>query len=397
MSRMRARLATVGAAVVMIGTLSMVAHGEDRFTPLTALALTPGTTPVLGTDGKLHAVYELELANTREVPATLHRIKVVEGTEAGRVLAEFGEEDFATRLRQLHNVPAENATLKLGESRVFLVDVTLTPGKDVPPRIVHLLNLTGAGIGPAFGEAVKQTYGAAPVQLGRKPAVLQPPLAGKGWVAFNGCCGALGVHRATGLPVNGRRHYAQRFAIDWVRLDAAGRIYSGKVGDLDNHTAYGAEVLAVAAGTVVSAQDGLPEQRPPNLPPVRTINLRNIDGNHVVVDIGEGRFAFYAHLQPGSVTVRRGQKVRSGQVLGLLGNSGNSSAPHLHFHLMDGASVLGSEGLPFVHDRFGLAGNIPDAAIPDNLAGDFRRFLRRTPARRVQQLPLDLDVIDFRG
>ena len=95
---------------------------------------------------------------------------------------------------------------------------------------------------------------------------------------------------------------------------------------------------------------------------------------------------------PYSLTIPGGVQ---GQVLGLLGNSGNSSAPHLHFHIMDGTSVLGSEGLPYVLDSFMLAGSIPAAEVPDDLDGDFRRFLRASPERRNGQLPLDMDVIDF--
>ena len=79
-------------------------------------------------------------------------------------------------------------------------------------------------------------------------------------------------------------------------------------------------------------------------------------GNHVVVDIGEGRFAFYAHMQPGSVRVKVGDKVKTGQVLGLLGNSGNTDSPHLHFHVMDGPSPLVSNGLPFAFNSLHRAG-----------------------------------------
>jgi len=69
-----------------------------------------------------------------------------------------------------------------------------------------------------------------------------------------------------------------------------------------------------------------------------------------------GRDAFYAHLQPGSLRVKRGDKVRTGQVVGLVGNSGNSTEPHLHFHLSDGNSPLGSEGIPYIHGSFELVG-----------------------------------------
>ena len=80
------------------------------------------------------------------------------------------------------------------------------------------------------------------------------------------------------------------------------------------------------------------------------ITSETIGGNHVVLDLGGGRFAFYAHLQPGSLKVKVGDRVTRGQIIGLVGNSGNSTEPHLHFHISNGVSPLGSEG-PALRDR----------------------------------------------
>lgn len=97
-------------------------------------------------------------------------------------------------------------------------------------------------------------------------------------------------------------------------------------------------------------QDGLPEQTPGALPTGRRV--RSAGANHAVVRIATRRFAFSVHMQPGSLRVRVGDRVRAGQVLGLLGNTGNTDAPHLHFHIMDGPSPLQSNGVPFVLSRF---------------------------------------------
>lgn len=119
---------------------------------------------------------------------------------------------------------------------------------------------------------------------------------------------------------------------------------------------YGASVHAVAPGRVVNTRDGEPEETPGALPEGQTIQSAGC--NYVVVDIGDGRYAFYAHLQPGSLRVKVGDRVRRGQVLGRLGNTGNSDAPHLHFHVMDGPSPLRSNGLPFVFRTFTLEGTV---------------------------------------
>ena len=86
------------------------------------------------------------------------------------------------------------------------------------------------------------------------------------------------------------------------------------------------------------------------------MTLETIGGNHVILDLGNRHFAFYAHLKPGSITVAVGDRVRQGQVVGLVGNSGNSAEPHLHFHVSNGPLPLGAEGTPFVFDRFTLTG-----------------------------------------
>ena len=169
---------------------------------------------------------------------------------------------------------------------------------------------------------------------------------------FNGCCEIGGAHRASSQTVNGGLYFGQRFAIDWMRLDDKGRLLNRTSPIFHSYAAYGADVIAVADGKVVAILDRLKEPNPGILPDMSTITLENIDGNHVILDLGGGAFAFYAHLQPGSIDVSIGQHVKRGQVLGKLGNTGNTSAPHLHFHIMDGQSTLGSNGLPYVIDSF---------------------------------------------
>jgi murein DD-endopeptidase MepM/ murein hydrolase activator NlpD len=90
--------------------------------------------------------------------------------------------------------------------------------------------------------------------------------------------------------------------------------------------------------------------------------LEDATGNYVALDLGNGRYAFYEHLKPGSVRVSAGQRVRRGQVIAALGFTGQSTGPHLHFHVADGDSPLGAEGMPFVLERFELLGAYPDFA-----------------------------------
>jgi murein DD-endopeptidase MepM/ murein hydrolase activator NlpD len=145
----------------------------------------------------------------------------------------------------------------------------------------------------------------------------------------------------------------------------------------------------VAPGTIVAARDDLPDNTPPVDPPEPALD--ELVGNSVVEDIGGGRFAVYAHLQHHGVAVHVGDRVRRGEVLGQVGNSGGSSEPHLHFHLMDaagGASALDANALPFVLDAFHY-----DGAIHDFETGEITPA--PAPPVRQRQLPLTGDITDF--
>ena len=89
--------------------------------------------------------------------------------------------------------------------------------------------------------------------------------------------------------------------------------------------------------------DGLPEQIPSQTP--TGLPLEQYGGNHIVQDIGDGNYAFYAHLKTGSLKVKVGDQLTTGQVIAALGNTGNSDAPHLHFHVMSTPDPLRSDGL----------------------------------------------------
>jgi murein DD-endopeptidase MepM/ murein hydrolase activator NlpD len=111
-------------------------------------------------------------------------------------------------------------------------------------------------------------------------------------------------------------------------------------------------VLAVADAVVADAKDGIPDNNPASDTKAVPINLETVGGNYLILDLRNGFFAFYAHLKPGSLRVNTGDKVHRGQVIASLGNSGNSDAPHLHFHVSDDNSPLGAEGVPYVLDSF---------------------------------------------
>lgn len=118
---------------------------------------------------------------------------------------------------------------------------------------------------------------------------------------------------------------------------------------------YGKRVLAVTDGTVVSAIDGLPDNTPRTAAGFSTaipLTMKTVAGNSIVLDLGGGQYAYYAHLQPGSVGVKVGDRVRRGEVLARIGNSGDARRPHLHFQVATTPEILDSEGIPYLIDRY---------------------------------------------
>ena len=118
--------------------------------------------------------------------------------------------------------------------------------------------------------------------------------------------------------------------------------------------------------------------------------METVGGNHVILNIGEGVYAFYAHLQPGSIKVKVGDNVRRGQALGLVGNSGNSTEPHLHFHLSDANSPLGGEGVPYAYAAFEVEGRIGGLQT-----GTVAWTPLATPEQHAKEMPLENTVVRF--
>jgi murein DD-endopeptidase MepM/ murein hydrolase activator NlpD len=138
----------------------------------------------------------------------------------------------------------------------------------------------------------------------------------------------------------------------------------------------------------------MPGKYPTNIP------LDEADGNSVILDLGEQHYAMYAHMQPGRIQVRVGQRVGAGQLIGLVGNSGNSVAPHLHFQMSDRPSSLASNGLPYEIKEFQITGKSPGTKAFDEAEekGTPLAVSPISPAQQVKSaMPLDQLVISFKA
>jgi murein DD-endopeptidase len=224
--------------------------------------------------------------------------------------------------------------------------------------------------------------------------VLHSPLQGEGWIANN----ALGAydHRRAFVPVDGRMRIAQRFAIDWMRPGSDGRAFHDDAKSNNNFYGYGAEVLAVADARVSDLRDGVSDNVGATERSNRVVTVDSAVGNYVILDLGRGRFAVYAHLQPGSLKVKLGDHVKAGQPLALLGNSGNSDAPHLHFELTDGNSPMASEGIPYELEKFTQLGILVDEEAVLDHGQSWQPKRQENPVVHRAEFPSNEAVVSFR-
>ncbi|MFE5999986.1 M23 family metallopeptidase [Streptomyces sp. NPDC056454] len=228
-----------------------------------------------------------------------------------------------------------------------------------------------------------QARAAAPRGEPRDPVEVAPPVTGR-WTALNS--------PADKVPSHGTHIYGQTYAIDIVaeREDEGGEAPARPafrwlwpvVRRNRAFPAFGAPLLAVADATVVRASDGQRDHLSRNSLPalaflmliegnVRSVlGVRRVLGNHLVLDLGDGTYAAYAHVRRGSLQVRAGDTVRAGQEIARVGNSGNTTEPHLHFHLMDGPDPDDARGVPFTWRGVGVPAGGETFTVGERAEGD---------------------------
>jgi hypothetical protein len=366
--------------------------------PLVVTPVAPPN-PVLGADARRHLVYEIVLMDIGGSAIAIEKIEVLDANSDG-VLATLQGQALAKILRLTG--AGQGTALPAGGSGLLFMDVSLAEDAMVPHALKHRFQISvsklegkpssGNDPDPKPQPPQTQSFTGVPLEVGKPAVVIAPPLKGPRWVAAGGCCDTITYHRGATLPINGTIRVAERYAIDFVQLNDNNKIASGPIDQLSSYAFFGREIYSVADGTVVAMADDRPEQVPGKLP--RGISLEMAPGNYAVVDIGEGRFAFYAHMQPGSLRVKPGDKVTTGQVLGLLGNSGNTDAPHLHFHIMDSTSPLMSNGLPYVFTSFTGEGRATDEQ-PLFSGGAVTIDSNALSGLHKNELPLNLEIVGF--
>jgi murein DD-endopeptidase len=367
-------------AVATLALLLCAACGASSGPASVPLTVLVGPVPARVSGGTM-LVYEVLVGSDPAQGLTMSRVDVRRDGPAGELLKRYQGPDLAGIA-----IPAREGQAYLA---CLLIGLTIPDGAVVPTALHHEVT---------FADGTATQGGVATVSTDA-PLQIAAPVRGDRWYVGNGPTVEPVYHRNGMQEAGGRFYGPERFAVDWVRLGTDGRAYQGEGLTPAEWVCHGADVVAVADGTILDARDGLPDNSPVGsylLP----MTMQNVQGNYVVLDIrGEHtHFALYAHFAPGSLQVRAGDRVTAGQVIGKLGSSGNSGAPHLHFHVCDGrgpfadrGDVVLCNGLPYVLSSFTLLGSTSFEAVDQGVPWT----PTAPPQVRSGELVLDGQVVDL--
>ncbi len=340
---------------------------------------------VQGSDGVWNLVYELVLSNYGGKEQAIDSIEI--SADNGETLLKLSGKTLKKNFLCVAP-PHDRTALKPGESGVAWVNIEM---KEAPESLKSLEHSVSTK--PKSGKKSVDSYSLPVAQLKALP--LGAPLTGSGWLAMGGYNGVLG-HRRALMPIDNKLVNSQRYAIDWIKFDKNWNTWKpkGSWEEEKDSVCYGEPLLAVTDGEIVGTIDEFEDQRPFK----EGKDMRYPGGNCITLKMDNGYYAFYAHVKPGSLKVKTGDKVKRGQVIGLLGNSGHSFEPHLHFHVTDKPEILSGNGIPYVIDGFKLLG---EAKKLDRYATNKSRKepapvkLLKSPESKVKQLPKEGAIVSF--
>lgn len=285
-------------------------------------------------NGQWQVVYELVINNTGETTVSLQSLNI----QSDNVTLENISSN------ELSSFALENSVTIAPESLTALFLWIESDSLEKPSALVNKVVFSTPS-----SESVEQQFTLELDESG--VTTLSRPLQNSDWKAL--AINNNSHHRRSFMMFNDQPKFAQRYAIDWVKVDESGNWYSGDGLANQDHFAYGENVYASTAGEVVKVINGYPD----NLPGQPADESTPLAGNYVVLKTESDEYILIAHLIADSIIVKEGDIVDASQLIGRIGNSGNSSAPHLHFHLakdidLESPSSLNAVGVPYHFDQF---------------------------------------------
>lgn len=378
--------------IAMIATAMVVGAAAQSPRARLDVRVSVPPTAFTGSDGQRHLAYELIVTGLAGAnSARFERVQVF-GESESNPLINYASSDLDERVMRPEADPKVRYGRLVSSGTTALIHVWITLAKDhaVPRTLRHSFTISEEDGSAVFaGEARVAVHSATPL-------VVAPPLRAAAWLVHNGPGQHRSAHWGSALLNEGGARIPQRYAIDFIGLDENGSAVRGDFRKSSNEDwiGFGSEVLAVRDGVVHSARDGLADNQPLVAPPPpASPSASDTYGNYVIIALDDNTFVHYAHLQRNSVAAKAGQRVRRGQVIGRVGNSGNTNGSHLHFNITDGPLPEHAQGLPFVFDAFeSLGKTTPDIALGAEPSSGHTRF---SPSKHRKQLPLDGTVVRF--
>ncbi|HOJ19516.1 MAG TPA: M23 family metallopeptidase [Ignavibacteriaceae bacterium] len=233
----------------------------------------------------------------------------------------------------------------------FSIQLPIPLAQTKPTKITHKFDFRDT----VNNKDVTMEGGILVPRLSESPLVIASPVKGNNWIFINQS--TLEYHFFTLFFVYGKIFRGERFAFDNLRMDSSfTNYYKDDPTVNSNFYNYRDTLYAVAEGVVTAIKDGMVENNG-NLHDHLPTTIDELGGNCLTLKIGNNLYAFYAHCVPNSFFVTVGQTIKEGDPIALLGNSGNSDAPHLHFEITDGPDILFSNGVPFVLKQYTKLGD----------------------------------------
>ncbi len=151
---------------------------------------------------------------------------------------------------------------------------------------------------------------------------------------------------------------SQRNAFDLVVVDSSFRSYKTNGKTNEDYFAFGQKIYAPCDGEIVALVEGVKDNIPGEM------NPSQLTGNSITIKSKQGEYILLAHFKLNSIAIKKGQVLKSGQFIGLCGNSGNSSEPHLHLHIMDKPSMEEGTGIKCYFDKMKVNGVLKEHYSP---------------------------------
>ncbi|UQD56733.1 M23 family metallopeptidase [Flavobacterium sp. K5-23] len=347
---------------------------------------------LIKTNNTTQLIYELNILNNYKVPFTLKKVEIYDLKEDGNLIASFDSNYIDEHFERPGSDDLDDLkVLSNNQFGILNLELVFKQGQPIPKKVYHKLHFEGQN---KKGETVIIPIEVAVIKIPEITKVtLGLPFNKKGKWLYE----AAESHQASRFLTEGKATYPQRFAIDWIFLGNNGCFAENDIKHNKNWKSYGIELISVADGTIVGIKDGIIENVPLSEDMAVRITRETIGGNYIIIDIGNNLYAVYGHLIPNSLKVKIGDKVKKGQLIGLLGNSGNSDCPHLHFHLETKSNAFfGGEGMPYLIKDFIDLRKYSGEEVKNFFKGNSVSMDSLRPTEKHNELPIGYGLIEIK-